>query len=117
MIIPVSESKKVLRFALHSCKIGLEKMTMNDTTVNVRVSKEVKTKAESVLKALNISMSGAIDLYLREIAFHRGLPFAVRIPNETTLKAIHEVEQGTDLQGYSDLDEMFQELGLSQFTK
>ena len=39
------------------------------------------------------------------------------IPNETTLKAIHEVEQGTDLQGYSDLDEMFQELGLSQFTK
>jgi len=55
--------------------------------------------------------------YLREIAFHRGLPFAVRIPNETTLKAIHEVEQGTDLQGYSDLDEMFQELGLSQFTK
>jgi len=90
---------------------------MNDATVNVRVSKEVKAKAEAVLKALNISMSGAIDLFLREIAFHRGLPFAVRIPNEETLKAMHEVEQGADLEGYSDPDEMFQALGLSQFVK
>ena len=92
-------------------------MTMNDATVNVRVSKEVKAKAESVLKALNISMSSAIDLYLREIAFHRGLPFAVRIPNKVTLNAMREVEQGADLEGYSDPDEMFQELGLSQFAK
>ena len=85
-----------------------------DATVNVRVSKEVKAKAESVLKALNISMSGAIDLYLREIAFHRGLPFAVRIPNDETVKAMQEVESGTDLEGYSDADEMFQALGISQ---
>jgi len=90
---------------------------MNDATVSVRVSKEVKAKAEAVLKALNISMSGAVDLYLREIAFHRGLPFAVRIPNEETLKAMHEVEQGADLEEYSDPDEMFQALGLSQFVK
>ncbi len=90
---------------------------MNDATVNVRISKEVKSKAESILKALNISMSGAIDLYLREIVLHRGLPFAVRIPNEVTLKAMQEVEQDADLFGYSDPDEMFQELGLSQFAK
>lgn len=106
-----------MRFALHWLNIGLEKMTMNDATVNVRISKEVKAKAESVLKTLNISMSGAIDLYLREIALHRGLPFAVRIPNEVTLKAMQEVEQGTDLESYPDPDEMFQEFGLSQFTK
>lgn len=85
-----------------------------DATVNVRVSKEVKAKAEAVLKALNISMSGAIDLYLREIAFHRGLPFAVRIPNNETVKAMQEVEFGTDLEGYTDPDEMFQALGISQ---
>jgi len=90
---------------------------MNDTTVNVRVSKEVKVNAESVLKALNISMSSAIDLYLREIAFHRGLPFAVRIPNEVTLRAMREVEQSADLEGYSDPEEMFKALGISQFAK
>ncbi|MBN2601739.1 MAG: type II toxin-antitoxin system RelB/DinJ family antitoxin [Candidatus Marinimicrobia bacterium] len=86
----------------------------SNATVNVRVSKEVKAKAESVLKELNISMSGAIDLYLREIAFHRGLPFAVRIPNDETVKAMQEVESSKDLEGYSDADEMFQALGISQ---
>lgn len=89
----------------------------SNATINVRVSKEVKANAEEVLKALNISMSSAINLFLREIAFHRGLPFAVRIPNEATVKAMHEVEHGTDLEEYSDPDEMFQALGISQFAK
>ncbi len=83
---------------------------MNDATINIRVSKEVKANAETILKTLNLSMSTAINLFLREISLHRGLPFAVRIPNDVTLSAMREVEAYPDLPAYDNADQLFQAL-------
>jgi len=49
-------------------------------TLNLRVSPERKRAAEDILKVLGIPMSVAIDMFLRQIALKRGIPFAVELP-------------------------------------
>ena len=49
-------------------------------TLNLRINPEVKRNAEEVLEQLGIPMSTAIDMYLRQIAYTGGIPFAARLP-------------------------------------
>ena len=50
-----------------------------NTTLNLRVNPDVKHNAEAVLSQLGISMSTAIDIYLRQISMVGGIPFPVTI--------------------------------------
>lgn len=50
------------------------------TTLNLRVNPTVKERAETVLSALGIPMSTAIDMYLNQIYLTGGIPFAVTLP-------------------------------------
>lgn len=51
------------------------------TTISLRVSPSVKKNAEEVLSQLGISMSTAIDMYLRQIAMTGRIPFDVALPD------------------------------------
>ncbi len=46
------------------------------------------------LKAIGLSTSDAIRLFMVRVADERRLPFEVRAPNTTTRKAIAELEKG-----------------------
>ena len=50
-------------------------------TLNLRVNPEVKKNAEEVLSQLGMSISTAIDIYLRQISLNQGIPFTIAIPN------------------------------------
>ena len=50
------------------------------TTLNLRVNPTVKRNAEEVLAQLGISMSTAIEIYLRQISLTGGIPFDVTLP-------------------------------------
>ena len=50
-----------------------------NATLNLRVNPEVKHNAEAVLSQLGISMSTAVDIYLRQIDMVGGIPFPVTI--------------------------------------
>lgn len=50
------------------------------TTLNLRVDPKVKSEAEVVLSKLGISMSTAIDMYLRQISLTGGIPFTIQLP-------------------------------------
>jgi DNA-damage-inducible protein J len=63
-------------------------------SINARIEPEVKEKAESIFAALGISASDAIGLFYRQVAFRRGLPFEVFVPNATTIAALKELERG-----------------------
>ena len=52
------------------------------TTLNVRVTPEVKKAAERVLSQLGLPMSTAIEMYLKQIAMTGGIPFAVTVPED-----------------------------------
>jgi len=48
--------------------------------VFVRVEPEIKEGAEKVLGELGISMSSAVEMFLRQVIAQRGIPFDLKLP-------------------------------------
>lgn len=65
-----------------------------------RIEPEVKVQAESILEALGIPVSNAINMFYKQIILQRGLPFDVKLPalpdiNELTAEQLRaEIEKG-----------------------
>lgn len=55
------------------------------SNVFARVEPEIKEQAENVLEQLGISMSNAVDMFLRQVVLHNGIPFEVKIPKSEPL--------------------------------
>lgn len=83
---------------------------MDATTIQVRLDKKTKSQAQKVFKVLDITMSEAIKLFLRQVALQRGIPFEIKIPNALTDKVLRESEEGIDLHKVSNVDQLFEEL-------
>jgi DNA-damage-inducible protein J len=83
---------------------------MDATTIQVRLDKKTKSQAQKVFKVLDISMSEAIKLFLRQVALQKGIPFEIKIPNALTDKVLRESEEGIDLHKVSNVDQLFEEL-------
>jgi DNA-damage-inducible protein J len=73
--------------------------------ITTRVEPELKADAEKVLSKLGISTTEAINLFLSQVRLRKGLPFDVKIPNKTTLKAMKDAEEGRYLSSYDSLEE------------
>ncbi len=90
--------------------------TKADTSMTIRMNSEVKLEAQEILSNLGIDMTTAFNIFLRQVIYHRGLPFEIRLstPNEETLAAIKEVQMmklDPSLgKSYTDVDEMMKEL-------
>lgn len=54
-----------------------------DANVFARVDASLKEQAESILSQLGMPMSGAINIFLKQIVLRRGLPFEVTLPTKT----------------------------------
>lgn len=71
-------------------------MAAKSGNLYARIEPEVKEQAESILSALGIPASNAINMFYKQIILNRGLPFEVKIPaaelSETKLNA--ELEKG-----------------------
>ena len=78
--------------------------------ITTRVEPELKADAEKVLSKLGISTTEAINLFLSQVRLRKGLPFDVKIPNKTTLKAMRDAEEGRDLVQCEDAEDMFKKL-------
>lgn len=72
------------------------------SNITARVEPLVKQQAEQVLNQLGIPMSNAIDIFLRQVVLHRGIPFDMKLPARRPLsltslseEAFHaELEKG-----------------------
>lgn len=49
-------------------------------TVSVRVDPEIKREAEEVLNVLGLSMTTAVEVYLKQIVLRKEIPFNLEIP-------------------------------------
>jgi DNA-damage-inducible protein J len=61
---------------------------LKTTTIRARITPTVKTQAEKILSSLGMTASDAIQLLFHQIQLHRGLPFAVALPNAQTAKVL-----------------------------
>ncbi len=64
--------------------------TSKTTDVRSRIEPDLKDRASEVLAACGLNLSDAIRLFLRQVVVQEGLPFAIKIPNATTVAAMKE---------------------------
>ena len=64
-------------------------------TIQFRTDEATKAQSVEIFRTLGITMSDAINLFLRQAILHGGLPFELKIPkyNQTTLDALADMEQ------------------------
>lgn len=84
--------------------------------INVRIDPETKLSAEKLFSSFGITVTDAINIFLRKSIMEGGLPFEVKQPryNEETEMAIKEaraiMEGQVQAKHYSSAHELFEEL-------
>ncbi len=85
------------------------------SAINVNVPNDVKKEATSLFNSLGISMSTAINIFLKKAIYERGIPFDLkREPNKELLEALKEVEDIengiSNKKGYHNMYELLEDL-------
>ena len=80
--------------------------------ISARISPELKRSAEQVFKELGLTVTQAITLFYKQVELERGLPFAVRAPNDVTVNALEEARTRQGLTNFNTLDDLFEDLGI-----
>jgi DNA-damage-inducible protein J len=84
---------------------------MATTMVHIRVDRKIKEKAGKTLAAMGISVSDAVRMLLVRVAAEKALPFDVKVPNATTVKAMRAADSGRGKRRKS-AGALFQDLGI-----
>ena len=66
---------------------------MPTAMVHVRVDQKTKQSAAKTLSAMGISVSDAVRMLLFRVAAEKALPFEVKVPNPTTVKAMRAADR------------------------
>lgn len=82
--------------------------------IRARTAPELKEKAEHIFARLGLTSTDAINLFYAQVALHNGMPFAVKIPNKTTIMTFEKTDRGEDLTEYDRIEDMLSDLGLQK---
>lgn len=72
---------------------GVDGMTTQTSMLHVRIDDETKVQAQQALKAMGMSVSDAVRIFLTRVVAEQAIPFDVRVPNTATLSALDEADQ------------------------
>lgn len=81
-------------------------MASKTADLYVRIESDVKEQAESILTTLGISVSGAINMFYKQIILQRGLPFEVKLPSlkPIAMESLTKEELDAEIEkGYADI--------------
>ncbi len=87
-------------------------MTNLNSQINVMVDSDTKNEASRILNDLGLSMSSAINIFLKQVIKVDGLPFEVKNhkPSKELLRALKEAEDieknPNDYPTYHSVDEL-----------
>jgi len=84
---------------------------MSTTMVHVRIDQRVKSKATKALATMGLSVSDAVRMMLVRVAAEDALPFEVRVPNSTTVKAMEAADRGEGRR-FSSPEALLKDLGI-----
>ena len=74
-------------------------------TTSIKLDKEAKESAKLIFKELGITMGDAVNMFLNQVNLHKGIPFEIKIPNNTTKQVIKEARIGKNVDDFS-IDEL-----------
>ncbi len=72
---------------------------MPSTNVTIRMDADLKRDAEDLFRDLGLTLSGAINVFVRQAVREQALPFRLERlqPNDETRRALDEVMRGENL--------------------
>lgn len=84
---------------------------MESTNLNIRTDKEIKVAAEKIFAELGLTMTTAVNIFLRQTIRENGIPFELKlnIPNDTTVAAIEEgrrIARDPSVRGYTNMEDL-----------
>ena len=73
-------------------------VSMETVATNIKINEQLKKQSSQVLEGLGISLSGAINIFLRQLILHDGIPFKIEYPKPSRFlkNAIKEGERFCD---------------------
>ena len=83
-----------------------------DTNITICMDSDLKEKADALFSELDMDLNTAFNLFVRESLRVGGFPFELR-PNKEVIEAMKEAKRIThesSIDGYNNLDELFNEL-------
>ena len=88
---------------------------MATVSTQVRIDETTKKQAVELLEGLGLNLSDAINMCLKQVVLHDGIPFDVKYPKfkPEVLEAMEEakrISRDPNVKGYTDIDELFREL-------
>jgi DNA-damage-inducible protein J len=89
----------------------LREVIMATTMVHVRVDEKTKQRAAKALAGMGISVSDAVRMLLVRVAAEKALPFDVKFPNATTVKAMRAADKGKGKR-LNSAGALFRDLGI-----
>ena len=86
-------------------------MTTMTTNLNIRLNRDVKEQSEAIFSELGMSMTTAINLFLRTSIREHGIPFPLKldVPNAETVAAIEEgwrIAHDPNAETYHSIEEL-----------
>lgn len=87
---------------------------MKTDIISTRIDHSLKVEFTRVCEELGLSPSQAIKLFAKAVINYGGIPFELKVkqPNETTIKAMHELENDKVYKAKST-SEMFKDLDVN----
>ena len=80
--------------------------------IRARIEPDLKKEVENIFSELGLTPTTAINMFYRQVKFIRGLPFIIRIPNETTIQTFNDTDEGKNIILCEDAEDMFNKLGI-----
>lgn len=87
-------------------------MSTKSTTVRARLEPKLKKETELIFEELGINTTEAIRIFFKQVKLQRGLPFEMKIPNETTEDAILDAKSQKEVSSFNSSDELFEDLDI-----
>ena len=82
-------------------------------STNIKIDASLKQESQALFESLGLSLSTAVNLFLRQAVREQAIPFRVGtpVPNAVTIKAIEDARNGIGLsRGFSSVAELMEDL-------
>ena len=86
---------------------------MNETTINIQTDLEMRNQAEDLFELLGMSLSTAINVFLKQAVREQRIPFEItnETPNDLTERVLQESEEGKSVsRTYDSIGELMASL-------
>lgn len=86
---------------------------MAAVSTNIKIDASLKRESQALFEDLGLSLSTAVNMFLRQAVREQAIPFRVGnpAPNAETLKAVEDARRGVGLsRGFSSVAELMEDL-------